>query len=179
MEAPVATPKIPLARHPLLGVLACPETGQALRVDGDALTTADGARRYPIVRDIPRHKARIFPLSNMAMLELLRGMRPGLTVHGFRSTFMDWAHESTNHPTGESARTGKHFRHSCLFVSICAAFPFHFLTVAAPQGSGRGQRKSVGRVSLGSRSRPRPLLSVTSQKRSRSTARPSMTPTKG
>jgi integrase len=35
---------------------------------------------------------------NMAMLELLRGMRPGLTVHGFRSTFMDWAHECTNHP---------------------------------------------------------------------------------
>jgi integrase len=55
-------------------------------------------RALAIVRDIPRHKARIFPLSNMAMLELLRGMRPGLTVHGFRSTFMDWAHESTNHP---------------------------------------------------------------------------------
>jgi len=33
------------------------------------------------------------PLSNMAMLELLRRMRPGLTVHGFRSCFMDWAHE--------------------------------------------------------------------------------------
>lgn len=31
-------------------------------------------------------------LTNMAMLELLRGMRPGagLTVHGFRSTFRDW-----------------------------------------------------------------------------------------
>jgi integrase len=55
-------------------------------------------RALAIVRDIPRHKARIFPLSNMAMLELLRGMRPALTVHGFRSTFMDWAHESTNHP---------------------------------------------------------------------------------
>jgi len=35
------------------------------------------------------------PLSNMAMLELLRGMRPGLTVHGFRSTFRDWAAECT------------------------------------------------------------------------------------
>ena len=34
-------------------------------------------------------------LSNMAMLELLRGMRPGLTVHGFRSTFRDWAAERT------------------------------------------------------------------------------------
>jgi integrase len=38
------------------------------------------------------------PLSNMAMLELLRGMRPRLTVHGFRSTFRDWAAESTNFP---------------------------------------------------------------------------------
>jgi integrase len=36
------------------------------------------------------------PLSNMAMLELLRGMRPGLTVHGFRSTFRDWAAERTS-----------------------------------------------------------------------------------
>jgi integrase len=37
-------------------------------------------------------------LSNMAMLELLRGMSPGLTVHGFRSTFRDWAGETTHHP---------------------------------------------------------------------------------
>ena len=57
MEAPVATPKIPLDRHPLLKVLACPETGQALRVEGDGLVTADGGRRYPIVRDIPRFVA--------------------------------------------------------------------------------------------------------------------------
>ncbi len=34
-------------------------------------------------------------ISNMAMLELLRGMRPGLTVHGFRSAFRDWAAERT------------------------------------------------------------------------------------
>jgi integrase len=27
------------------------------------------------------------------MLELLRGLRPGFTVHGFRSTFRDWAAE--------------------------------------------------------------------------------------
>ena len=38
------------------------------------------------------------PLSNMAMLELLRGMRPGLTVHGFRSSFRDWAAEATDAP---------------------------------------------------------------------------------
>jgi integrase len=36
------------------------------------------------------------PLSNMAMLELLRRVRgDGLTVHGFRSTFRDWAGDRT------------------------------------------------------------------------------------
>lgn len=39
------------------------------------------------------------PLSNMAMLELLKRMKRGdLTVHGFRSTFRDWAAERTNYP---------------------------------------------------------------------------------
>jgi len=37
------------------------------------------------------------PLSNMAMLALLKRMkRSDLTVHGFRSTFRDWAAERTN-----------------------------------------------------------------------------------
>ena len=39
------------------------------------------------------------PLSNMAMLELLRDMRPGLTTHGFRSSFRDWAAEETATPS--------------------------------------------------------------------------------
>jgi integrase len=39
------------------------------------------------------------PLSNMAMLMLLRRMgRSDLTVHGFRSTFRDWAAEETHFP---------------------------------------------------------------------------------
>ena len=37
-------------------------------------------------------------ISQWAMLMLLRGMRPGLTVHGFRSSFRDWAAESTAFP---------------------------------------------------------------------------------
>jgi integrase len=37
-------------------------------------------------------------LSDMAMLELLRGMRPGLSVHGFRSSFRDWVGDATDHP---------------------------------------------------------------------------------
>ena len=43
------------------------------------------------------------PLSNMAMLALLRRMNRGdLTAHGFRSTFRDWAAEATSYP-GEMA----------------------------------------------------------------------------
>jgi integrase len=39
------------------------------------------------------------PLSNMAMLMVLRRMGRGdLTAHGFRSTFRDWAAERTNFP---------------------------------------------------------------------------------
>ena len=42
-----------------------------------------------------RHK----PLSNMSMLMLLRRMgRDGFTVHGFRSSFRDWAAEAANAP---------------------------------------------------------------------------------
>jgi integrase len=59
-----------------------------------------------LLRALPRVRGNkhVFPgakasLSNMAMLELLRGMRGnGLTVHGFRSTFSDWARERTNYP---------------------------------------------------------------------------------
>ena len=38
------------------------------------------------------------PLSNMAMLECLRDLRSGVTVHGFRSTFRDWAGDETSFP---------------------------------------------------------------------------------
>jgi integrase len=37
------------------------------------------------------------PLSNMAMLMMVRRMKAGLTVHGFRSTFRDWVSEETDH----------------------------------------------------------------------------------
>lgn len=39
------------------------------------------------------------PLSNMAMLKLLTDMQgKGVTVHGFRSSFRDWAGDETNFP---------------------------------------------------------------------------------
>jgi integrase len=50
------------------------------------------------------------PLSNMAMLTLLKRMdRRDLTVHGFRSTFRDWCAEQTNYAreVAESALANK------------------------------------------------------------------------
>lgn len=39
------------------------------------------------------------PLSNMSLLKVLKGLkRSDLTTHGFRSTFSDWAAETTNYP---------------------------------------------------------------------------------
>ena len=38
------------------------------------------------------------PLSNMAMLECLWNIRRGVTVHGFRSSFRDWAGDHTSFP---------------------------------------------------------------------------------
>jgi integrase len=39
------------------------------------------------------------PLSNMSLLKMLALMgRDGLTTHGFRSSFTDWAHETTDFP---------------------------------------------------------------------------------
>src|SRR5262249_53391091 len=55
-------------------------------------------RAAEILASVPREGEHIFPLSNMAMLQLLRGMRPGVTTHGFRSTFRDWAAERTSYP---------------------------------------------------------------------------------
>jgi integrase len=58
-------------------------------------------RAVAILVNMPRKGARIFEgcADPTVMLRLLQRMgHAGLTVHGFRSTFMDWAHECTNHP---------------------------------------------------------------------------------
>ena len=50
-------------------------------------------------RAAAKGKAKAKPLSNMAMTALLKRMERGdLTVHGFRSTFRDWAAEETSYP---------------------------------------------------------------------------------
>ena len=63
-------------------------------------------RAIAILESLPREKGGyVFPgakakapLSNMAMLELLRGMSAnGYSVHGFRSSFRDWAGDRTHY----------------------------------------------------------------------------------
>ena len=51
--------------------------------------------RPPFLFPGPKPKA---PLSSMAMAMLLRRMKSDVTVHGFRSTFRDWASETTSFP---------------------------------------------------------------------------------
>lgn len=55
-------------------------------------TAGDSALVFPGTK-------RNTPISNMTMMQTLRRMgRGNLTVHGFRSTFRDWAAEQTNFP---------------------------------------------------------------------------------
>ena len=64
-------------------------------------------RAVEILKALPRVKGNphVFvgaregaPLSNMAMLELMKHLRSSYVPHGFRSTFRDWAAEQTNYP---------------------------------------------------------------------------------
>jgi len=63
-------------------------------------------RALKILATMPSEGEFVFPgrrpgsaLSNMAMLETLKQMGRGdLTTHGFRSTFRDWAAETTSYP---------------------------------------------------------------------------------
>lgn len=57
-----------------------------------------------LIDTIPKQASWVFPgmkpdkpLSNMAMLQLVRKKSPGMTVHGMRSAFRDWAAEETSH----------------------------------------------------------------------------------
>jgi len=62
-----------------------------------------------LLQALPRLEGsdHVFPglragLSNMAMLKLLKSLSPGITVHGFRSTFRDWVSDATSY-SGEIA----------------------------------------------------------------------------
>jgi integrase len=68
--------KVPLSRQALSLLTAIP------RVDHDFL--------FPGVKG----KA----MTTAAMMKLLKSLRPGMTCHGFRSSFSDWAAENTDEP---------------------------------------------------------------------------------
>ena len=78
-------------------------------------------RALSILRELERTRTNEYvfpgikpgqPISDMTMLTLLQEMRPGVTVHGFRSTFKDWAVEQTSvsqlsDGSGSGARGGR------------------------------------------------------------------------
>ena len=72
---------------------------------GKEHTVALGERVIELLTAVRRSGGYVFengraghPISNMAMSMLLRRMGRGdITVHGFRSTFRDWAAEQTNY----------------------------------------------------------------------------------
>jgi integrase len=59
---------------------------------------ADGKLRDFVFPSQGRDESRDAPLSTMGMAMLLRRMELSVTVHGFRSSFRDWAAEATNTP---------------------------------------------------------------------------------
>jgi integrase len=81
------------------GVWSIP--GERMKAGKDHDVPLSGAV-LSLLESLPRVGRYVFPgvkgpLSNMAMLELLRGMDGnGFTVHGFRSSFRDWAGDQTH-----------------------------------------------------------------------------------
>jgi integrase len=53
-----------------------------------------------ILRALPEADERVFPsMGQHAILKALQRVEPGITSHGFRSTFRDWVAEQTNFPS--------------------------------------------------------------------------------
>jgi integrase len=73
---------------------------------GKSHRVALSAQALKVLAALPREGDLVFPgarpgrpMSHMAMLDVVRRMRgPGPTVHGFRSSFKDWASEQTGYP---------------------------------------------------------------------------------
>lgn len=57
-----------------------------------------------LLKALPQINANVFPgvknrpITTEAAMKLLKELRPGLTAHGMRSSFRDWAAETTSHP---------------------------------------------------------------------------------
>lgn len=71
--------------------------GHRVPLSGDAVTLLQNLPRFegsPYVFPAPRGGA----LSDMALTGVMKRMEVDATVHGFRSTFGDWAAERTSYP---------------------------------------------------------------------------------
>jgi len=107
-------------------ILTAARTGEVIgarwdEIEGDIWTIPEGRMKAGVEHRVPlsqlslqtmdrarkaSHSDFIFPgmdpkrpMSNMAFLKLLQRMGlKGITTHGFRSTFRDWAAEQTNYP---------------------------------------------------------------------------------
>jgi integrase len=62
-------------------------------------------RALAILTELPRDGEAVFPgkaaggfLNQDSMADVLAKLRPDATVHGFRSSFRDWAAETTGYP---------------------------------------------------------------------------------
>jgi integrase len=105
-----------------LTILTACRTGEIIgtrwsEIEGDVWTVpkermkAGKAHRVPlstpalaVLSELDESHAHLFPalrgdghMCNIAMLKLLKSMREGMTVHGLRSSFRDWAAEETNY----------------------------------------------------------------------------------
>jgi integrase len=49
-----------------------------------------------ILNALPRSGPRVFPVDTVTVWRVVKRLRSGITVHGFRSTFRDWAGERTS-----------------------------------------------------------------------------------
>ena len=102
---------------------------------------------------------RVFAIGPIPMAYLLKAMRPGVTVHGFRSCFKDWAAERTNYPNivSEMAlahtigdKVEKAYRRGDLFEKrrkLMAAWASYCYSKPAPAivaGQQRGHAQSRG-----------------------------------
>lgn len=62
------------------------------------------AAALELLGNIPRTGEAVFPgvrgkpITTAASMKVLKSLRPGLTAHGFRSSFRDWAGETTSYP---------------------------------------------------------------------------------
>jgi len=87
------------------GVWVIPADRMKARKEHRVPLSADAQDIIRAMRDLGRNgyvflgSRKGAPLSNMTMLQFVRRMEPGsVTVHGFRSSFRDWAAERSSYP---------------------------------------------------------------------------------